>query len=205
MKVVKIEYNKKKSVFEVEVEDGKNFVLNYNSFEKYKISLGSELTETEILQIETQSDIERAKEKALNYITGKLKTKNEVKLKLAQCGFNQDITDEVIFALENENFLNDRLYAELFIDDKIKINGYGKNKIKSLLIQRGISSFVFQDLLDKLDFDDEFENALKLGIKKLKLLKNEDNLFKKKQKLINYLAYRGFSFEIINRVLEEIL
>ncbi|MCI5997837.1 MAG: regulatory protein RecX [Peptoniphilaceae bacterium] len=205
MKVVRIEYDKKRSVFEIEVEDGKNFVLNYNSFEKYKISLDSELSETEILQIETQSDIERAKEKALNYIAGKLKTKNEVKSKLVQCGFNQDISDEVVFILENENFLNDRLYAQLFIDDKIKINGYGKNKIKSLLIQRGVSSFVFQDLLDNLDFDDEFENALKLGIKKLKLLKNEDNLFKKKQKLINYLAYRGFGFEIINRVLEEIL
>ena len=172
MKVVRIEYDKKRSVFEIEVEDGKNFVLNYNSFEKYKISLDSELSETEILQIETQSDIERAKEKALNYIAGKLKTKNEVKSKLVQCGFNQDISDEVVFILENENFLNDRLYAQLFIDDKIKINGYGKNKIKSLLIQRGVSSFVFQDLLDNLDFDDEFENALKLKIIYLRKNKN---------------------------------
>ncbi|WP_399533160.1 hypothetical protein [uncultured Parvimonas sp.] len=39
----------------------------------------------------------------------------------------------------------------------------------------------------------------------MNLLSNEEDIFKKKQKLINYLAYRGFSFDVINDVLREIL
>ncbi|EGL39078.1 hypothetical protein HMPREF9126_0722 [Parvimonas sp. oral taxon 110 str. F0139] len=44
-----------------------------------------------------------------------------------------------------------------------------------------------------------------MGIKKLNLLSNEEDKFKKKQKIINYLAYRGFGFDVINDVLKEIL
>ena len=44
-----------------------------------------------------------------------------------------------------------------------------------------------------------------MGIKKLELLSNEEDNFKKKQKIINYLVYRGFGFDVINDVLKEIL
>ena len=56
-----------------------------------------------------------------------------------------------------------------------------------------------------LEYDEEFDNALKMGIKKLELLSNEEDNFKKKQKIINYLTYRGFGFDVINDVLKEIL
>ena len=101
--------------------------------------------------------------------------------------------------------MNDRLYCEIFIEDKKRLNGYGKNKIKSLLIQKGISKSIFEDFLDNFEYEDEFDNAVKMGIKKLNLLANEEDKFKKKQKIINYLAYRGFSFDVINDVLKEIL
>ena len=73
------------------------------------------------------------------------------------------------------------------------------------MIQKGVSKSVFEDFLDEFEYEEEFDNALKMGIKKLNLLSNEEDVFKKKQKLINYLAYRGFSFDVINDVLREIL
>ena len=73
------------------------------------------------------------------------------------------------------------------------------------MIQKGVSKSVFEDFLDEFEYEEEFDNALKMGIKKLNLLSNEEDIFKKKQKLINYLAYRGFSFDVINDVLREIL
>ena len=73
------------------------------------------------------------------------------------------------------------------------------------MIQKGVSKSVFENFLDEFEYEEEFDNALKMGIKKLNLLSNEEDIFKKKQKLINYLAYRGFSFDVINDVLREIL
>ena len=205
MQVTNISYSKSKEVFEVVFEDETKLLLNYNIFEKYKVSVDMDFSETEIQEMKYFSDIERAKSRAINYISGKLKTKYEVRLKLKEKDFTEDIIDEVIDILEREEYLNDRLYCEVFIEDKKQLNGYGKNKIKSLLIQKGISKSVFEDFLDEFEYEEEFDNALKMGIKKLNLLSNEEDIFKKKQKLINYLAYRGFSFDVINDVLREIL
>lgn len=205
MQVTNINYSKSKEVFEVVFEDETKLLLNYNIFEKYKVSVEMDFSETEILEMKYFSDIERAKSRAINYISGKLKTKYEVRLKLKENGFAEDIIDEVLDILENEEYLNDRVYCEIFIEDKKKLNGYGKNKIKTLLIQKGISKNILEDYLDEFEYDEEFDNALKMGIKKLNILSNEEDNFKKKQKIINYLAYRGFGFDVINDVLKEIL
>ena len=205
MQVIKINYSKSKEVFEVIFEDETKLLLNYNIFEKYKVSVDMDFSENEILEMKYFSDIERAKSRAINYISGKLKTKYEVRLKLKENGFAEDVIDEVLDILEKEEYLNDRVYCEIFIEDKKKLNGYGKNKIKSLLIQKGISKNIFEDFLDEFEYDEEFDNALKMGIKKLNLLSNEEDNFKKRQKIINYLAYRGFGFDVINDVLKEIL
>ena len=205
MQVVNINYSKSKEVFEVVFEDETRLLLNYNIFEKYKVSVDMDFSEDEILEMKYFSDIERAKSRAINYISGKLKTKYEVRLKLKENGFAEDVIDEVLDILEKEEYLNDKVYCEIFIEDKKKLNGYGKNKIKSLLIQKGISKNIFEGFLNEFEYDEEFDNALKMGIKKLELLSNEEDNFKKKQKIINYLAYRGFGFDVINDVLKEIL
>lgn len=205
MQVVNINYSKFKEVFEVVFEDETKLLLNYNIFEKYKVSIDMYFSEDEILEMKYFSDIERAKSRAINYISGKLKTKYEVRLKLKENGFAEDVIDEVLDILEKEEYLNDKVYCEIFIEDKKKLNGYGKNKIKSLLIQKGISKNIFEDFLNEFEYDEEFDNALKMGIKKLELLSNEEDNFKKKQKIINYLTYRGFGFDVINDVLKEIL
>ena len=205
MQVVNINYSKSKEVFEVIFEDETKLLLNYNIFEKYKVSVDMDFSEDEILEMKYFSDIERAKSRAINYISGKLKTKYEVRLKLKENGFAEDVIDEVLDILEKEEYLNDKVYCEIFIEDKKKLNGYGKNKIKSLLNQKGISKNIFEDFLNEFEYDEEFDNALKMGIKKLELLSNEEDNFKKKQKIINYLTYRGFGFDVINDVLKEIL
>ncbi len=202
MKVKKIEFDKKREVFKVSFEDENELLLNYETFEKYKISLDTDFTLNEVLEMKYFSDIERAKLKAIKFVLGKFKTKMEVRKKLNK-EFDNDIIDEVLNFLEKNSYVDDRNYAIYFIEDKQKLNGYGKNKIKSLLIQKGISKQIIDEFI--FDEDNEFENALKMGIKKLNLLKNEENIFKKKQKIINYLAYRGFSFDIIQKVLGEIL
>ena len=205
MQVIKINYSKSKEVFEVIFEDETKLLLNYNIFEKYKVSVDMDFSENEILEMKYFSDIERAKSRAINYISGKLKIKYEVRLKLKENDFAEDVIDEVLDILEKEEYLNDKVYCEIFIEDKKKLNGYGKNKIKSLLIQKGISKNIFEGFLNEFEYDEEFDNALKMGIKKLELLSNEEDNFKKKQKIINYLAYRGFGFDVINDVLKEIL
>ena len=205
MKVKSVNYNKRKGYFEVVFDEDSLLLMNYDVFEKYKISIGDSFSDDEIRNMVYYSDFERAKNRALSYISSRFKTKREVYLKLSDLDFSDEIISDVILYLEEEKYLDDYLYSKLFIEDKINLNGYGKNKIRTLLLNKGISSKILNELLLDIDDDKEYVNALNMGIKKLRVLQSEDDKVRKKTKLINYLAYRGFSFDVINRVVRELL
>ena len=57
MQVVNINYSKSKEVFEVVFEDETKLLLNYNIFEKYKVSVDMDFSENEILEMKYFSDI----------------------------------------------------------------------------------------------------------------------------------------------------
>ena len=119
MQVTNISYSKSKEVFEVVFEDETKLLLNYNIFEKYKVSVDMDFSENEIQEMKYFSDIERAKSRAINYISGKLKTKYEVKLKLKEKDFTEDIIDEVIDILEKEDAWAIPLY-EVFTEKSVE-------------------------------------------------------------------------------------
>ena len=114
MKVKKIEFDKKREVFKVSFEDENELLVNYETFEKYKISLDTDFTLNEVLEMKYFSDIERAKLKAIKFVLGKFKTKMEVRKKLNK-EFDNDIIDEVLNFLEKNSYVDDRNYAIYFI------------------------------------------------------------------------------------------
>ena len=45
--------------------------------------------------------------------------------------------------------MDDSLFAKIFTDEKIKLKNWGKNKIKSELIKRGITANVISDVIEE--------------------------------------------------------
>ena len=54
------------------------------------------------------------------------------------------------------------------------------------------------------DEEDKYDNAYSLAIKKLKTIKEAD-INKKKQKLNQFLLGKGYSYEIVSKVIKNIL
>lgn len=204
MIVKNYDYIDRYQCFEVEFDEGTKLMMSYEIFEEYNISLDLELSDEEFEEIKYFSDIEFAKRRALVFLSKRMKTKVEVKRKLVELGFDYSVADEVVSFLEENSYLNDREYSKLFIEEKINLNGYGKNKIKSLLVQKGVSNDDFYDLLEDIENDVEFENALEMGKKKRRQLSDDDE-YKIRKKLFSFLSYRGFGYDVINRVLREII
>ena len=111
--------------------------------------------------------------------------------------------NEVAQYCEERNYINDRLYAESFIQDKTNLNKYGSNKIRYDLISKGVSKDIIDEALD-LNPDEEYERAFELAHKRIKSYKNDD---KKAiyRKLGGYLQRRGYTYDIVSKVLRQIL
>ena len=64
----------------------------------------------------------------------------------------------------------------MFIEEKSETKFWGKNKIKSELIKKGISSEIISEILEEcFSEDNEYENAKVTARKKIKLFKTKLN------------------------------
>lgn len=145
----------------------------------------------------------KAKNKALTILSKSEQSEKKLKEKLLN-DFDENIVEDVIDFLKGYKLINDNLLAEKIVHDNMNLSKFGKNKIKQNLYNKGIAASDIQDALSQIDPDDEYENAKYLAEKRLKRLKGEDKN-KINQKIYQHLAYKGFSYDIIKRVLRELL
>lgn len=145
----------------------------------------------------------KAKNKALSVLSKSDQSEKKLREKLLN-DYDENIVEEVIEFLKGYKLINDNLLAEKIVHDNMNLSKFGKNKIKQNLYNKGISASDIQDAISQIDPDEEYENAKYLAEKRLKRLKGE-NKNKINQKIYQHLAYKGFNYDIIKRVLRELL
>ena len=144
----------------------------------------------------------KAKNKALSILSKASQSEKQIRQKLAK-DYEEDTIDKVIEFLQKYKFVDDEDLASRIVNTNVNLNKYGKNKIKQNLYNKGIDKNIIETAIDDIDTDKEFENALYLGKKRYERLKNEDPR-KAYQKIGNHLAYKGFNYDIIKKVLNKL-
>ena len=145
----------------------------------------------------------KAKNKALSILSKSDQSEKKLREKLLN-DYDENIVEEVIEFLKGYKLINDNLLAEKIVHDNMNLSKFGKNKIKQNLYNKGIAASDIQDAISHINPDEEYDNAKYLAEKRLKRLKGEDKN-KINQKIYQHLAYKGFSYDIIKRVLRELL
>ncbi len=145
----------------------------------------------------------KAKNKALSILSKSDQSEKKLREKLLN-DYDENIVEEVIEFLKGYKLIDDNLLAEKIVHDNMNLSKFGKNKIKQNLYNKGIAASDIQDAISQIDPDEEYENAKYLAEKRLKRLKGEDKN-KINQKIYQHLAYKGFNYDIIKRVLRELL
>lgn len=118
---------------------------------------------------------------------------------------NYDLSDEekskLIKQLEADKFLDDERFARSYASGKFVIKSWGKIKIKSHLIAKRLSKELIEKGLSEIDFDAYMARAQQLATKKMDELAKEKNPWTRKQKVMRYLASKGFESGVIYEVL----
>lgn len=150
---------------------------------------------------------------ALHFISYKDRTKDEVIRKLNKssisAGLNEDSSARLISAvvrrLESEKLIDDTRYVRQFVYSiKNSSKPRGEGYIKQYLAKKGIPETIVAAELQSQDQEQELENAIDMGKKKSRLLKNLP-LYKQKTRLWSYLARKGFAGDIISSAVDIIL
>ena len=133
--------------------------------------------------------------KSLDILSRREHSVSELRNKLIR--FNPDPNDlkDVIERLITSNFLDDKRFASAFIRSKAE-SGYGPNYISQYLAKKGIPSDKYDIYSLEIDWEDKCLTQFN------KKRRNKEINFKEKEKILRFLAYRGFSYEIIKNALK---
>ena len=172
---------------------------------KYKLSKGMEIKENKLKEIIDEENYIRAKNTAFNILSHSMQSEEMIRVKLRKKEYEEHIIDRVIKVLKEYKMIDDVELAITIVKDKKNIKRYGKNRIKQDLYKKKIDSKTIEDaLLSNINDDEEYKNALYLGKKKIKVIKESDNR-KVYEKLVRHLVYKGFNYDIANKVAKELI
>lgn len=169
----------------------------------FNLKKGIEIDENQLKNLLKDEMYIKAKNKALNILSKSDQSEKKIKEKLSS-EFEEDTIDKVIDFLKRNNFINDDMLAQKIVNTNVNLNKCGKNKIKQNLYIKGIDKNSINEALSEIDDNIEYENAMYLAKKRYNRVKNEDKR-KIYQKISQHLAYKGFNYDIIKRVLNKLL
>lgn len=103
--------------------------------------------------------------------------------------------EDIINTLCEEKFIDDKRYATFFAKDKSSLQGWGENKIKYALQNKGIEIDFIKFAIVQIDQDRSTEKLKKVIATKRDSLRGDP---KAKEKLIRFLLSRGYTWQQFN-------
>ena len=127
----------------------------------------------------------------------------DVKDKLRTFDISQEAKDKILEYLLENRFVNDERFAKSFVRGKINQSGWGVNKIRFHLIQKGIDKDIIEEALGQIDEEVYRQRLIDILKAKSKTVKAEND-FEKKRKLAAYAMQKGFEAALVWEVLKEL-
>ena len=105
---------------------------------------------------------------------------------------------EALLHLESCGFLNNKRFVESYINGKVSIKKWGVIKIKAGLFEKRIDQKLINDGIAKIDECLYEKNLRSLFEKKTEDIPDFTSDYKKKAKIMRFLAAKGYTSEEIN-------
>ena len=154
----------------------------------------------------TEADKKRIKPhltKMAHYCSMQERAISEVVLKLRSASLSADDVDHIIERLKKEGFLDEFRYAQAFVNDKFKLNSWGKIKIGYALRMKQVDSEAIEEALGQIGNDD-YQNLLaSLAAKKMKEVKSTSSQ-DSNNKVARFLLQRGFEPDLVWKTIQAI-
>ena len=157
------------------------------------------------MEEETKLTPEEAIQKLMKICSTREMCSYDLKKKMQQWGIEVQEQDKIIKYLAKEKYYSDKRYSEAFINDRIKIQKWGRIKIKHALHAKQLPDYIIDDLLEETDEENYFENLEEILKRKLRSVGRVKSIQEKKARLYRFAAGKGFESELIYKVLEKII
>lgn len=175
------------------------FALPMQDILYFKLKEGQEATEETIAFIRKNLIYIKAQDTALHFLGYKMRTTQEIRQKLTEKGFAEDVIAEVLAFLEKYGYADDREYCRRYIKEALRLKPKSGYALKSELRQRGIAQSIVDEVFAETEID-EAGDALRWLEKKSRGQWVDE---KKKKQLFAFLQRKGYSYDTIREAFRQ--
>ena len=143
----------------------------------------------------------KAIEKAMHLLLSQERTEKELRERLYRSGVSETAAQRAIQYVAGFGYLDDRRYAMNYIS--YHKGNRSRKELQYKLTSKGISKEILADVFMDYESEDEKEALLYMLSKRLKSRKLSELEAKEKEKIISYLARKGYALSTIRTVMRE--
>lgn len=109
---------------------------------------------------------------------------------------DEQLIEELLLSLRGHGFLDDERFARFYASGKMRMNHWGKVRIRIELNRKKLPKNYIDKAIEALDETEYRQIFEKVKMQKLRYLREKDP-YKRKKKLTTFLAQKGFEFDMI--------
>ena len=143
-------------------------------------------------------------DKMAKYCAYQERCTKDVRDKLKAFDISEKEKEKILDYLLDNRFVNDERFVTSFVRGKVNQSGWGRNKIRFHLIQKGIAKETIDEALGQTDEEVYRQRLIDILKTKSKTVK-ADSGFEKKRKLAAYAMQKGFESSLVWDILDELL
>lgn len=194
----------------VSIDGQYRFSLDIFQVGELGLKVGKEYSENELVEIETESQFGKLYSRALEYTMLRPHSAKEVrdylwrktrttKYKSKQghikerAGVSQEIADRVHSRLVEKGYINDEKFARYWVENRNQTKGVSRRKLISELRSKGVQQEIIEKYLAESERNDRDELQ--------KVIMKKRSKYPDEQKLMQYLARQGYSYDDIKAAL----
>lgn len=176
-----------------------NFAFGVAAITAVSLQVGQTLTATDIERIQQQDQLENAKQTAIRFIGYRPRSVMEVRRHLEKKGFEAAAIDQAIGRLEAINLLDDDEFARYWVEQRETFKPRSQMVLRQELQQKGIERQIIDAVVADIDETAAARQAAEKRMTRWQQLPYDQFA----AKLGGYLQRRGFSYDIIREITEE--
>jgi len=171
---------------------------------EFQLYEGAELDDDGLARVRAESERRKARERAYRLLATRDRSEHEMRTRLKEIGFGPDVIEQTVAKLRNQGYLNDRRFAVNFARSQLATHPVGRRELEWRLRNKGLADAIVAEAVEAAYRErDERTLALELARARMRRYRNELGECKVKKRVADFLARRGFGWEIISDVLEQ--
>lgn len=198
--ITSIKPQKKKNRVNIYLDDKFGFGIDLENFVKLGLKIEQELTDEEIEKIVKKAEFQKTLDKLLRFATLRPRSGKEISLWLKRKKVHESLHEELFNRLKHLDLIDDEKFAKWWVEQRQSFRPKPKRIMNYELRMKGIKKEIIEKVLGEEEIDEE-KMARELLEKKMYKWQGLP-AGEARQKMLQYLAGKGFSWEIVEKVVK---